>query len=122
MPKSVEEQIQEQQDRLRKAEQRRASERRKLQRLKQQLSEHERKRDTRRKILLGALVMEYADRMEDAGDPTWQRMLDELLESRLTRDDDRELFGLEPLPKEASEDGREGGVQPTESGSATEPR
>lgn len=103
MSKSVEERIRAQQERLKKAEQRRARERRQLQRLQQQLSEQERKRDTRRKILVGALVMEHADRMEDGGDATWQRLLDELLEIRLTRDDDRELFGLAPLPASRAE-------------------
>lgn len=103
MSKSVEEQIRAQQERLKKAEQRRARERRQLQRLQQQLSEQERKRDTRRKILVGALVMEHADRMEEGGDTTWQRLLDELLHSRLTRDDDRELFGLAPLPASGAE-------------------
>jgi hypothetical protein len=105
MSKSVEEQIRAQQERLQKAEQRRARERRRLQRLQQQLSENERKRDTRRKILVGALVLEYADRMEEQGDATWQRWLDELLDQRLTQDDDRELFGLQPLPSEVTEGG-----------------
>lgn len=98
MSKSVEERIRSQQERLQKAEQRRARERRRLQRLQQEMNENERKRDTRRKILVGALVLEHADRMEERGDTTWQRLLDELLQSRLTRDDDRELFGLAPLP------------------------
>jgi len=54
----------------------------------------QRKDDTRRKILIGAVVMaelEVSDKLKPA--------IDKLLAERLTRDDDRALFGLWPLPK-----------------------
>lgn len=54
-----------------------------------------RKADTRRKVLLGALVMqEMAAKPDEIG--VWTN---KLLAERLVRDRDRELFGLPPLPK-----------------------
>ena len=50
--------------------------------------------DTRRKILVGAMVLNTVD----AG--TWPRdKMISMLNATLTRDDDRALFGLAPLPK-----------------------
>ena len=50
--------------------------------------------DTRRKILVGAMVLNTVD----AG--TWPRdKMISMLNATLTRDDDRALFGLSPLPK-----------------------
>ncbi len=55
----------------------------------------ERKKDTSRKILLGSLVLEKLKR----GDPVAERFKAEL-DGYLTRDHDRALFELAPLPKE----------------------
>lgn len=55
----------------------------------------QRKDDTRRKILLGAVVMAEIEK-----DVRLKLEIDKLLAARLTRDDDRELFGLSPLPKQ----------------------
>ncbi|MCQ0990583.1 hypothetical protein [Jiella marina] len=52
--------------------------------------EAERKRDTRRKIVAGAVVLEHAQK-----DPEFRAQLDELLRRFVSRDQDRELFGIE---------------------------
>jgi hypothetical protein len=57
----------------------------------------ERKKDVRRKILLGALVLERLGQ----GDPRAQSLKAEL-DGYLTRDHDRALFELSPLPKKES--------------------
>ena len=60
--------------------------------LKARLSKQERARDTRRKVLLGALVL---NRLEHGGDDFSQRLGDWLrreLPAFLTRDMDKELF------------------------------
>ena len=56
----------------------------------------ERRADTRRKILAGAAILEWANRDRDFS----TKLLEEL-KSFLVRDADRELFGLPPIkPKE----------------------
>ena len=56
----------------------------------------ERKRDTRRKILAGACVLDRADK-----DPVSARHLKEILDAFLTKSQDRALFDLPPRPKDA---------------------
>jgi hypothetical protein len=52
--------------------------------------------DTRRKILVGAVILAKVERGE------WpQERLRELMDQALTRADDRALFGLLPVPSEA---------------------
>lgn len=58
---------------------------------KAKLNKEERAKDTRRKVLLGALVLARVAR----GDWTKDNLDD--LTQELTRADDRELFGLSPL-------------------------
>lgn len=53
----------------------------------------ERKIDTRRKVLAGAAVLQWAKRDSDFS----SRLMTEL-KAFLVRDDDRALFGLPPLP------------------------
>ena len=53
----------------------------------------QRKRDTRKKILVGACVLDRADK-----DPDSARRLRQDLDEFLDRDRDRELFGLAPRP------------------------
>ena len=53
----------------------------------------ERKSDTRRKVLAGATVLEWAKR-----DTEFSSRLMAELKRFLVRDDDRALFGLPPLP------------------------
>lgn len=59
----------------------------------------ERKSDTRRKVLAGAAVLEWAKRDSEFS----SRLMTEL-KTFLVREDDRALFGLSPLtkPKEPS--------------------
>lgn len=61
--------------------------------LKARLGKQERARDTRRKVLLGALVLH---RLENANDPEFTKRLDDWLRRELpgflTRDADKELF------------------------------
>ena len=54
-------------------------------------SQLKRKRDTRRKILLGALVMN----LMDSGELSREKMMEEL-DAYLTKDIDRALFDLPP--------------------------
>jgi hypothetical protein len=54
----------------------------------------ERKSDTRRKVLAGAAVLEWAKR-----DTEFSSRLITELKAFLVRDDDRALFGLPPLSK-----------------------
>ncbi|MEO9633733.1 MAG: mobilization protein [Hyphomicrobiales bacterium] len=61
--------------------------------LKARLTKQERTRDTRRKVLLGALVLH---RLENANDPEFTRRLSDWLRRELpdflTREADKELF------------------------------
>jgi len=59
----------------------------------------ERKSDTRRKVLAGATVLEWAKR-----DSEFSSRLVAELKRFLVRDDDRALFGLPPLPKKENAD------------------
>lgn len=56
------------------------------------LRANERKSDTRRKVLAGAAVLEWAKRDND-----FAKKLDAELKAFLVRDADRELFGLLPI-------------------------
>jgi hypothetical protein len=53
--------------------------------------------DTRRKVLVGAVVLARIERGEWPADK-----LREMLDKALTRDDDRALFDLQPLPQTAA--------------------
>ena len=53
----------------------------------------ERKEETRRKILVGAYILDKATR-----DEQYHGWLQKSLDGFLTRPDDRALFGLPPLP------------------------
>jgi large subunit ribosomal protein L7/L12 len=58
------------------------------------LNKQERAKDTQRKILVGAAMMKWARRSNENS-----LTLDMELKNFLTRDDERALFGLPPLPK-----------------------
>ena len=83
--KTLEEQLEAAKERVRQIQ---ARKQRKEAREKTKVSKAERAKDTRKKILLGALVLARVAR----GDWT-QDNLDDLT-NELTRDDDRALFGL----------------------------
>lgn len=51
----------------------------------------ERKRDTRRKIIAGALALEHASL-----DPAFRAAMHKLIDEHVTRDGDRALFDLSP--------------------------
>lgn len=68
-----------------------------LQREKSRLRQSERKQDTRRKIIAGALALEHKD-------AEFQAQLNRLLDEYVTRPQDRTLFGLEPLKEPVSPD------------------
>lgn len=57
----------------------------------------ERRDDTRRKIIAGALLLSMQN------DAAWKRVIDDML-STIQRDADRALFGLPPLPKQVETD------------------
>ena len=63
-----------------------------IQRERARVREDERKRDTRRKIIAGALALEHKD-------PAFQEALRRLLNEYVTRPDERGLFDLPPLPE-----------------------
>lgn len=56
-------------------------------------TEQDRKNDTRRKILAGAIVL---------GDESLKKVVTSKLSGTLTADRDRKLFGLAPLPKKVA--------------------
>lgn len=59
------------------------------------LRAEERKRDTRRKIVAGALALEHAEH-----NPAFGQALYDILRRYVTRPDERALFGFDPLPEE----------------------
>lgn len=62
-----------------------------IQKEKAKLASDERKRDTRRKIIAGALALEHADQNPDS---EFASILRKLLNRHVERNQDRELFGL----------------------------
>lgn len=78
-------------ERLQAARARLEEQQRKVRKLETERRQEERKKDTRRKILLGAVLME---RMAD--DPALKAQVDQWLDHSLTRPRDRALFDLEP--------------------------
>ena len=65
-----------------------------IQKIRAREATQKRKEDTRRKILLGALVMEMIEKGELERDKIWKR-----LDGFLTREIDRNLFELPVLEK-----------------------
>ena len=80
-------------DRLRKLEEQRARINAEIQRVRSRESLEERKRETRRKILAGAMVLDRVAR-GDLSEKLFKADMDRFLE----RDQDRALFGLPPRP------------------------
>ena len=81
--------------RIEKLKERRAQLSNRIARLRNVERAKERKRETRRKILVGAAVIAEAKKF-----PKTERWLRRMLARRLTRPRDRALFGLEPLPED----------------------
>ncbi|MGS2723954.1 hypothetical protein ACVBEJ_09415 [Porticoccus sp. GXU_MW_L64] len=63
-----------------------------LKRLSAQERTKERKRDTRKKIVAGAIVLQHA-----TTDSQFKATIDGLINKHVTSENDRELFGLDPL-------------------------
>jgi hypothetical protein len=74
---------------LKDLEQKEAQLKARISKTKARLTGAKRKRDTRRKIIVGALALEHADQ-----DANFGEALKRLLEQHVTRPQDRELFGL----------------------------
>ena len=78
-------------DRIRKLEEQRARINAEIQRVRGRESQEERKRETRRKILAGAMVLDRVAR-KDLSEKLFKADMDRFLD----RDQDRMLFGLPP--------------------------
>ena len=74
-----------------------------IQREKAKLRTTERKRDTRRKIIAGALALEHAGH-----DPAFGEQLQRILHRYVERPEDRALFDLEPRDDSTSTDNQNG--------------
>ena len=81
-------------ERLEKLQQQRQALERKIRLEKKRLSDKQRKEDTRRKVIAGALALKHAEM-----DSAFKAKLFQLFNEYVERDDDRALFGLDPLPK-----------------------
>ena len=85
-------------DRMRKLEEQRARINAEIQRVRSRESQEERKRETRRKILAGAMVLDRVAR-KDLSEKLFKADMDRFLE----RNQDRALFGLPPRPADSSQ-------------------
>lgn len=88
--KNLDEKISEQTEKLRQLKERKAKQERQL---RATLKKQERAKDTRRKILLGAL---WLQKLKNGDEKVREKTLSQL-DTFLTKAADRELFGLEPL-------------------------
>lgn len=91
--------------RLRDINAKQAAEKRRLARVEKLASGEERKRATRRKILIGTTVDAWTKRPTKPGTPDRVKWLHDLLDAELTRDDDRALFDLPPRAADAGRGG-----------------
>jgi len=78
-------------DRIRQLEEQRARINAEIQRVRSRESQEERKRETRRKILAGAMVLDRVARKKVS-----EKLFKADMDSFLERDQDRALFGLPP--------------------------
>lgn len=93
-------------DRLTKLEERKKQIEAQIQQIKARHSQRQRKADTRRKILVGSYYLERAER---------ENRMEELkraMDRYLTRNLDRALFDLPPLPEPDSAPAQESSVPP----------
>ena len=85
-------------DRIRQLEEQRARINAKIQRVRSRESQEERKRETRRLILMGAMLRDRIAR-KDLSEKLFKADMDRFLD----RDQDRALFGLPPRPAKRQE-------------------
>ena len=90
-------------ERLAKLRQQQEKLKRKIALEKNRISTAERRLDTRRKIIAGALALTHADQNPGSD---FAAQLDKLIAAHVTKPKERKLFGLEPLP-ESQQDTRE---------------
>jgi hypothetical protein len=90
--KSLDEKLRQAKERVERLE---AQKQKREARMRAKKNKEERAKDTRRKVLLGAIVLGKLTRGE------WTQVQLAELTKELTRDDDRALFGLGPLPAPA---------------------
>jgi predicted nucleic acid-binding Zn-ribbon protein len=83
-------------DKLKKLKEQQAKLKAKIQLEKNRISSQERKKDTRRKIITGALALTHADQHPQSD---FAKQLNALIAEHVTKDQDRALFGLDPLPE-----------------------
>lgn len=86
-------------ERLQALEAKKAQLQARISREKSKAKTEERKRDTRRKIVAGAIVLEHAQKDGEFGE-----LLDDLLARFVTRPEDRELFDLPSVEAENDHD------------------
>jgi len=82
-------------DRIKQLEEKKQQINARIQKLKAQESEKKRKQETRRKILLGAWVLNKIEKGDWSKDDIWNEM-----DEYLTKEVDRKLFDLPPLDQE----------------------
>ena len=85
-------------DRIRQLEEQRARINAEIQRVRSRESQEERKRETRRKILAGAMVLDRVAR-KDLSEKLFKADMDRFLD----REQDRALFGLPPRPADSGQ-------------------
>ena len=85
-------------ERMRKLEEQRARINAEIQRVRSRESQEERKRETRRRILAGAMVLDRVARKELA-----EKLFLADMDRFLKRDQDRAVFGLPPWPAKRQE-------------------
>jgi len=89
-------------DRLKQLEQQRAAIERKIRQERQRIKSEQRKRETRRKIILGGLIEAHCELHPET---EFAREVDRLVGKFVKGDRERELFGLSPLPAASQEAG-----------------
>ena len=83
-------------ERLRKLEQRQEKLKRDIAKERNRLAQKQRRDDTRRKIIAGALALEHRDKNQDTA---FAQIMNRLLDEHVTGDTERALFNLKPLPQ-----------------------
>lgn len=78
-------------ERIAELEEKRSQIEAQIQKHKSRLRIEERKKDTRRKIIAGALALEHA-----SIDPAFRAAMHKLIDEQVTREADRALFDLSP--------------------------
>lgn len=78
-------------ERIAELEEKRSQIEAQIQKHKSRLRIEERKKDTRRKIIAGALALEHA-----SIDPVFRAAMHKLIDEQVTREADRALFDLSP--------------------------